>query len=607
MARTLASRPAPVNRAEADSLGFGRADARLDTQPGACQCPPAMTPSPARRDWLVDLALLTLLIGALFYLGLGGRALSVTSEARYAELPREMLLSGDWVTPRLNGVKYFEKPPLFYWVQAGVYGLFGYGSEFVVRAATAFVSLLCALMTYAAGRVLYGRLAGIFAAAMLSTGLLYFGLSRVVLLDMPVALFLAATLFCFILGVHAGPGRARSLYFYAMYVAAAGAVLTKGLIGMLLPGLVVLVWLALTGRWSLLKEARLVTGTILFLALAAPWHILAAERNHDFLRFYFIHEHFQRFTTTVHNRYQPPWFFIVAIIGGWLPWTLFMAQATLHSLQGFWARRRTDGIELFLVLWIALITLFFSISDSKLIPYIMPVFPAIALFFGRYFADAWNGVAVRGFRPAMLALTVLFLPLMVTPFVLKLVADGKLGATLNDAGSALWWFTAAMALAFVAMVWAIRQADRRREIVAALAGAALICLSGNHIANQYRDDSIKSLALMVKPELTPETEVVSYKHYFQDLPFYLDRTVTVVDWLGELEFGTNAEEMPKRWMIDSAEFWKRFAGTDPMVVYMRRETWEGEMQKSPLRDRMVLIGTTRRNAVIANQPLKKQD
>ncbi|MEI5604072.1 ArnT family glycosyltransferase, partial [Streptomyces brasiliscabiei] len=94
-----------------------------------------------------------------------------------------------WVTPRLNGVKYFEKPPLFYWIQAGVYGLFGYGSEFVVRAATAFVSLLCALMTYGAGRVLYGRLAGIFAAAMLSTGLLYFGLSRVVLLDMPVALF----------------------------------------------------------------------------------------------------------------------------------------------------------------------------------------------------------------------------------------------------------------------------------------------------------------------------------------------------------------------------------------------------------------------------------
>ncbi len=230
--------------------------------------------------WLRDLLLLTLLFGALFAVQLGESVLVNPDEGRYAEIPREMVASGDWVTPRLDGVTYFEKPPLMYWAVALCLKAFG-PSEWSMRAAPALFALGGILLTYATARRLHGRTAGLVAATVLGTTLLYYAMGRILILDMAVSVLMSATLGCFILGVREAPGATRRWFFYGLYASAALATLTKGLIGFLLTGAVMFVWLLVFNQWKRLRPLYLPTGVMLFLLIAAPWHFLVAARNPD--------------------------------------------------------------------------------------------------------------------------------------------------------------------------------------------------------------------------------------------------------------------------------------------------------------------------------------
>src|SRR4051812_19727919 len=196
-----------------------------------------------------DIALLVLIFGVLVFAGLGQADLVNPDEGRYAEIPREMVATGDYVTPRLNGVVYFEKPPLVYWTMAAMLRVFG-PSELSMRGANALFSLAGILMTYVLARRLYGRVAGLAAAMVLGTSLLYFALGRIILLDMPVSVLMSATLSCFILGVREPAGTPRRRwYLHGLYACAALATLAKGLIGFVLPGAVMFLWLLIFNEW----------------------------------------------------------------------------------------------------------------------------------------------------------------------------------------------------------------------------------------------------------------------------------------------------------------------------------------------------------------------
>ena len=274
--------------------------------------------------------------GILYFAVLGRAPLDPKDEGRYAEIPREMLATGDWVTPRLDGVNYFEKPPLMYWAVAASESVFG-PAEWAVRAPVALFGLAGVLITYAAARGLYGRAAGLAAAVVLGTAVFYAALSRILVLDMAVSVLMSATLFCFILGVREAPGARRRWFFMGLYASAALATLTKGLIGFLLTGAVMFLWLLLFRQWKRLRPMHLPSGILLFLAIAAPWHLLAAQRNPGWAHFYFIHEHWERFTTTEHGRIGPWYYFIPIVVGGLFPWIGFLGPAVRR------ARRRRLG------------------------------------------------------------------------------------------------------------------------------------------------------------------------------------------------------------------------------------------------------------------------
>lgn len=267
-----------------------------------------MKPTPQDNLWLYDILILTILFSILFFIGLGSRPLFTPDEGRYAEIAREMASNQDYITPYLNHIKYFEKPVLFYWLSAAAIKLWGVNIT-SVRMINALLGLLGCLGTYAVGRILYGRTAGLLASGILATSTLYFVMTHMVNLDLTVTVFLSATLCGFLLAALASRGNSH-YYLYFSAVMAACAVLTKGLMGIVLPALVIGLWVIIGNEWRLLKRLPLVSGIILFLIIAAPWHILVNHANPEFFHFYFIEQHFLRYTDPKIGHYQPAWFFI---------------------------------------------------------------------------------------------------------------------------------------------------------------------------------------------------------------------------------------------------------------------------------------------------------
>lgn len=336
--------------------------------------------NPARQD----LAMLAIIFGSTLCQLLGHYPLLEPDEGRYSEIPREMLERGDFITPLLNYVPYFEKPPLLYWLNALSFSLFGQ-NEFAARLPCALSGLGTILFTYWLGRKLFDRCTGLYAAVIIGSCLGFAPMARINLTDMPLTLCLTVALGSFMLAV-TSEGREKALYYYLFYVAAALAVLAKGLVGLLFPGAIICLFLLVRKRWRLLAEMRLFSGISLFLAIAVPWFVLVSLRHPEFVRFFFIHEHFERFLTRVHGRYQPFWYFLPILAGIMLPWSLFIPAA----LRAAWKNRReTSGAVLtYLAIWASFILLFFSTSNSKLIPYILPVVPPLALMIAAVFRDS---------------------------------------------------------------------------------------------------------------------------------------------------------------------------------------------------------------------------
>ena len=277
------------------------------------------------------LVALLLVFALVWFGGLGHRKLIKPDEGRYAEIPREMVVSGDWLTRRLNDLKYFEKPPLQYWTTALAYEAFGV-SEWTSRlwtATTGFVGVL--LVAWTASR-LYDRRTGVFAGVVLGSSLAYVLLGHFNTLDMGLALFVTAT-WCAVLlardararerpgdahcGSNAGGLRSSAgRWMLVAWAALAFATLSKGPVAVVLCGGALVVYLATTRDWRLLAMLAPVRGMALFALVAGPWFIAVSRANPEFAHFFFVHEHVERFLTTEHKRAGPLWYFVPVLLAG---------------------------------------------------------------------------------------------------------------------------------------------------------------------------------------------------------------------------------------------------------------------------------------------------
>jgi 4-amino-4-deoxy-L-arabinose transferase-like glycosyltransferase len=509
--------------------------------------PDSDTLAPRTRLALGILALL------LFFGGLGSYPLLEPDEGRYAEIPREMLARGDFVTPHLNGVLYFEKPPLYYWLNAAALSLPG-RPEVLCRLFSALFGLACVGLAWALGRSMGGPRVGLTAAIVLGSSPLWAALSRANIIDVTLAFFLSATLTCFWLAQEREKGeRGERLLWYGMFAAAALAMLTKGLIGFLIPGAVIFLYLLFSRRWRLLSRVPWIGGVALFLAIALPWHVLAARRNPDFLWFYFVHEHFLRYATPEAKRQAPAWFFVTILAVGLIPWSGVLPAAA-RLFRRDWGRLRDERPGLiFLACWALFLLLFFSASKSKLVPYILPGVPPLAVLAALALQDAETDPRTRGWARVGGAIGALLLSVLAA--ALLLAALGRIDTGFGPLPNVLVFAMPTLAASLLS-VW-LWWRGRLRSLAALAVAPALLVLG--LVSAAPRASLLLStgpIAHFLAPRLAPGDEVYAYRCYPQTLPIYLRRLVGVVEYKGELDFGIQhltPEERSRRYPT-AAEF-----------------------------------------------------
>lgn len=568
----------------------------LDAKPTADE--PLFRPISTLPSWRGDLLWLVLGFSVLFGFALGSRPLVNPDEGRYAEIPREMVASGDWVTPRLNGVPYFEKPPLVYWTGAVALKILG-GSEWSMRLTPALFALGGVLLTYAATRRLFGRGAGRGAAIVLGTSLLYFALARLLILDIAVSVLMAATLFCFILGVREPAGPRRRWFFFGLYASAALATLTKGLIGFLVTGAVMFLWLLIFNQWKRLRPFYLPSGLALFLAITAPWHVLVALRNPDWVQAYLVREHWQRFTVDL-GRQQPWWFFIPIVAVGFFPWTGFLWSAWREALRGGWARRRENADLWFFATWAGFMFLFYSKSESKLIPYILPVLPSLAVIVGLWLARRWEQrgalrlrVGLAGFSLACVILAGALVVAVTKPGLIK---DAAQAEALRPFG----WAMAVLLLAGGILAWWTARRNVRVSIAIIAATMAVFYPILSMAAADIQRPGTKELALIAKAQVQPEDRLYHYWGFFHDFVYYSGRAVGLVDYTDELgaQFLTPAERAAR--FITTAELRRQWAEPRRVWLVVRKRDTAALLGDASFRHHV--IAENRAHYLLSNQP-----
>jgi 4-amino-4-deoxy-L-arabinose transferase-like glycosyltransferase len=491
-----------------------------------------------RRSWMFCVA--AIFGTVLWFALLAQRPLFDPDEGRYAEIPREMLSGGDWVIPHLNALVYLEKPPLQYWLTALAFRALGQ-SEFPARLCPGLAGYLALLTVFLVGRDLWGFDAGLRAALFTAASALFVLLGHQLTLDMLLSFWLLAALGCFLAAQarRDGPRPWRG-WMLGCWAAMALAVLTKGLIGVLIPGATLGAYLAWQRDWTLLRRLNFRWGLPLFTAIAVPWFVLAARANGEFLQFFFIREHFLRFATPIEHRTQPWWFFVPVLVVGIVAWLPQAVRALLVPPGSRVQRGQFDAVRV-LWIWCVFVLVFFSISDSKLIPYILPAIPALALLCaGRERGDS-RAALLMG---ALLSLASSVGVLAYASGVWSSVEARQLLVLIRPM---LFCLCALLALgALLAAALTLR--GRPLAALIALSGAwflasASFLVAANAAQSLY---SAKDIALAVRraaaePAGAPGVAVFAVQAYQQSLAFYLQRPLVLVDYRDEFDLGLSQD------------------------------------------------------------------
>ncbi len=573
------------------------------------------SPLSTRAVWLLGATAAAAAITALYAYGAHGFPLTEPDEARYAEIGREMLARGDWVTPHLNFVKYFEKPPLVYWATAAAFGALGV-SELAARLPSLVSGLVTIALTVGLARRMYGPSTALLALPIIALGPLFGFLAQTLTLDMSLTLFMtlamAAVWFGWTRtppdrpstppGSSAGPaGRppppcgdkppedaerlspvgdslsggsspawlpgarhATQTWYRVAFVATALAVLVKGPVAALLVAGSALLFLALHGGWRAVRPALDWRGFALALAVAVPWFVLVSWRNPEFVHFFVVDQHIARYLWTSEHG-EPIWFFAPVIALALGPWGL-MLLLDPALWRGALAPRTWSAPTRFLVIWAAVIVVFFSLSTSKLLTYVLPAMPPLAILAARAIAAAF----AQGRTAPLSRLAWLFL---VGGPVLSLCGALVPHLSTHWRTPLLAPYLIAGGVPLVATGWLTRRALQRGRPYAALAVLALgwcavfaVAVSGRGVANDYR-----ALGLAARAAMAPEDRLVLYRRLVHGIGFYAGRRTIMVGHPGELKFGSGQGAQRAWFWSGDADLRREWAAPGRLFLVINRK------------------------------------
>jgi 4-amino-4-deoxy-L-arabinose transferase-like glycosyltransferase len=508
------------------------------------------------------------LLAAAWFATMPWRALLDPDEGRYAEIPREMLASGDWITPRFDDLKYFEKPPLQYWATAAIYAVAGV-RPWSSRLWAVGLAFACLPLVYAWSRRLYGGTRALAAVTALAVSPFFVLVGHLNLLDQAFTFWLTAAVLAFTYAQTLEPAsRGEQRWMLAAWACAALGVLSKGIVVGVLAGGALIVYTLLEREALTWRRLHLRLGLALFLIIAAPWFVLVSARNPSFPGFFFVHEHFARFLTTVHQRVEPWWFFLPLLVLAVLPWTASAVRSVRGSTpEAAHFASATSGPRFkplkFLGILSAVTLAFFSASGSKLAPYILPMLPPLALLAGAQVEDL--GAFARRAAKIGAALVVF-------------VGTGLLiySARRNNfvPQAALLWSAAAMAAALAALLSSFL-GRRVSDTTVALATSIAAILAWQFLLCAYTvtppERSARELVSAVRPLISAQTPLYSVGQYRETISPYLGRTLQLAGYEGELQFGLS-EEPHKRMTVE--EFAARWSAGGAAVAFFEPEVWD---------------------------------
>lgn len=460
-------------------------------------------PGDAKRT-LLRVAAIVFLSGITFFLGLGSLPFVGPDEPRYAEIAREMFATGDYVSPRLAGCLWFEKPVLTYWMAAAAYHLFG-ANEFAARLPAAMLALATALLIYySISRTLSHRLGFIAAVALVTSGI-FLGFARAISTDMPLA---ATMSFALLAGYMFTRSRGRAqLVCWALCWASMGlAMLAKGLVGIMLVIAILVIYLLVTRQLNSVRWYHLPFGFVIFLTVSAVWYLpVTLVNGWDFINEFFIEHHFHRYLTNRYSHPQPFYFYLFIAIVGVVPWTFFLVPATARIRRLSPRSDSRDALLAFAWIWVAVPVVFFSFSVSKLPGYILPVFPALAIIIGAEIERFLYGERTR-LREFAGWMTALFLVIIGAALVVFARREGV--TPLGWSVVLLWMPVVVAAAAFALLI-----ASRRRAFLATAATAvavAVISIVALALPTLGERLSLKSLSLQARSVLRPDEKITFY-------------------------------------------------------------------------------------------------
>jgi 4-amino-4-deoxy-L-arabinose transferase-like glycosyltransferase len=473
--------------------------------------------------------------------GIGGYGLIEPDEGRNAEVAREMAATNNYILPHLNGLPYLDKPVLFFAAVAAAIEIFGV-NEFAARLASLLLGLATAALAGWFAFRFWGRDAAVVAATAAATAPLALGLSRVVIMDTMLSFFVVLALIGFFIAVEKRSESSRELPFrWPWYVwtliawAAMGlGILTKGPVAFAVPLLVAAPY-ALWRRASFAVWHPL--GPVVMLGLALPWVWAVSREIPNFLHYVVVTETWARMTTDELRRTEPVWFFVPVLLAGAFPWSI----VALSNLRSKWALEEPSDhrLRLYLLLWLVVPLIFFSLSRGKQEQYMLPLVPAVALLVASRWTDRPKGVRIAAALWGILGLSMLTVAALGVPGL-----DTERVSTEIAMRTAIGFGVVALVGAVVAWFGSLQR--RQYALIGlALPLMAFPMVSAGLMDSVAADRSARGLAAEIEDHLTPETELLWIESYASGVSFYLERPIPVAT--------TDGDELRSNYILRNAE------------------------------------------------------
>jgi 4-amino-4-deoxy-L-arabinose transferase-like glycosyltransferase len=477
-----------------------------------------------KNETFLVLTLITLCL-TLFFLRLGARSIWDIDEGKHAATSKEMVLSGDWITPTFNGEPFFDKPVLFNWLGALAFLVFGF-TEFAARLPAAILGTGCVMITYLFGRRLANTTVGFLGGVILATALEFTVLCRTIVHDISLVFCLTLAFFLFYLGYQDSRHRQRNLLF--SYAAIGLAVLAKGPVGLVLPAMVIGLFLIFEKKMSFIKQMQIGWGILIFLAVASPWYILISLKNPGYAGYFFVYQNLGSFGSADPRHPAPFYYYVPVLFGGFFPWSCFLPLAIFYAVRKRF--KTVPGATAFLVIWIGVILIFFSIAGSKLPTYILPVFPAAALLTALLWHELLKAPTPgirRGFLVSFLPVVMIFMAALIYLWARPLVeVEHESGVTVGQMNLVATWLVGFIVVAGVFLIGKKNPAFFSAIVAMVVTTLHVFMLVIVPSVNPYR--STRELALQYDRLIPPGDKFTFYRRIKESALFYTGRRADVL-------------------------------------------------------------------------------